>query len=77
MLNAHNSRRLCLCCDDIQSADLLAEGHVDRIVREAIRLGVDPLTAVQMATLNTAERFGVDHQVGSLAPGRSADFIIV
>lgn len=77
VLNSHNSRRLCLCCDDLQSEELLSEGHLDRIVREVIGLGIDPIVAVQMATLNTAERFGVAHRVGALAPGRSADFIIV
>ncbi len=77
VLNEHNSRRLCFCCDDIQSGDLVAEGHLDRIVRKAIGLGIDPVTAVQMASLNTAERFRVDGRVGALAPGRSADLIVV
>lgn len=76
-LNPHNSRRLCLCCDDIQSADLLADGHIDRIVRQVLAAGVDPLTAIQMATLNTAERFGVSDRVGCLAPGRQADLLWV
>jgi len=77
VLNDHNSRRLCLCCDDIQSGELLAEGHIDRIVREVIAAGVDPIRAIQMATINTAERFRVDHRVGALGPGRLADFIVL
>jgi adenine deaminase len=75
-LNAHNSRRFCLCCDDIQSEDLVTTGHVDRIVRQVIAHGVDPMTAIQMATLNTAERFGVSDRVGAIAPGRRADFAV-
>jgi len=77
VLNEHNSRRLCLCCDDIQSGEMLAEGHVDRIVREVIAAGIDPVRAIQMATINTAERFRVDDRVGALAPGRLADFVIL
>lgn len=77
VLNEHNSRRLCFCCDDIHSAELLAEGHIDRIVRQAIAAGVPAVTAVQMATLNTAERFRVDAEVGAIAPGRRADFVVV
>ncbi|MCC7493459.1 MAG: adenine deaminase [Fimbriimonadaceae bacterium] len=77
VLTPANARRLCFCCDDIQSADLLRDGHLDRIVRLAIGLGVDPVVAVQMATLNTAERFRVADRVGSLAPGRQADLVIL
>ena len=77
VLNQYNSRRLCLCCDDIQSGELLADGHIDRIVREVIAAGVDPIRAIQMATINTAERFRVDDRVGALAPGRLADFIVL
>jgi adenine deaminase len=76
-LNPHNARRICLCCDDIASEDLVREGHIDRIVREVIAAGVDPVTAVTMATLNTAERFGVAGRCGAIAPGRQADFVVV
>lgn len=77
VVNDHNSRRLCLCCDDIHSEELLAEGHIDRILRRLLAKGVDPVRAVQMATINTAERFGVDGQVGAIAPGRRADIVVV
>jgi adenine deaminase len=71
-----NSRRFGFACDDIHPTELLAEGHVDRILRKAMGLGLDPLTAVQMATLNLAERFCLRRH-GVLAPGRWADFIVV
>ncbi|NWG75905.1 MAG: adenine deaminase, partial [Rubrivivax sp.] len=72
-----NSRRCCFCCDDIHSEELLNQGHIDRIVRQAIAAGLDAVTAIQMATLNTAERFGVADRVGALLPGRQADLLLV
>ncbi|MGQ9596416.1 MAG: adenine deaminase [Thermoproteota archaeon] len=72
-----DTRRVCLVSDDREPRDLLKEGHMDYIVRRAIEEGVDPVVAVQMATLNTAEHFRVDEEVGSLAPGRFADILIL
>ncbi len=70
-----NSRRCCFCTDDRQPADLLDQGGIDYMVRTAIARGLDPVTAIQMATLNTAEWFGL-HDRGALAPGRRADLIV-
>jgi adenine deaminase len=72
-----DSRHFLLCTDDSHSETLVNEGHVDRALREAIRAGVPPMTAIQMATLNTAEHFGVSRQVGLIAPGRYADILLV
>ncbi len=72
-----DSRHFMLCTDDSHSETLVNEGHVDRALREAIRAGVPPLTAIQMTTLNTAEHFGVSRQVGMIAPGRYADILLV
>jgi adenine deaminase len=55
----------------------MAEGHMDHVVRRAIEEGVDPLTAFQMATLNTAEHFGVSRDLGSIAPSKCADILIL
>ncbi len=71
-----DSRSFILCTDDCHSGTLVEEGHMDRVVRHAIAQGLNPITAVQMATLNTAEHFGVARDVGSIAPGRYADMII-
>lgn len=71
-----DSRNFILCTDDCHSGTLVEEGHMDRVVRHAIAQGLNPITAVQMATLNTAEHFGVARDVGSIAPGRYADMII-
>ncbi|MGA2666445.1 MAG: amidohydrolase family protein, partial [Nitrososphaerales archaeon] len=63
-------RRVAFCTDDVTASDVLARGHLDRMVREAIRCGVDPVSAIQMATLNCAELYRIDHEVGCIAPGR-------
>ena len=70
-------RNFLLCTDDSHSATLVGEGHMDRAVRHAISRGVPPLVAVQMATINTAEHFGVSREIGQIAPGRFADILIV
>jgi adenine deaminase len=70
-------RRLGLCADDVDCTDLVELGHMDHYVRYAIELGIEPLQAIQMATLIPAEAFRVDHLVGSLTPGRVADVLLV
>jgi adenine deaminase len=70
-----NSRRICFCTDDRVPADLLDEGSIDFMVREAIAFGLDPIVAIQMATLNPAECFGL-HDRGAIAPGRRADLLV-
>ena len=70
-----NHRRLCFCTDDRQPGDLLDEGSIDMMVRTAIEAGVDPITAIRMATLNTAEYFRL-HDRGGIAPGKRADLIV-
>ncbi len=71
-----DSRNFILCTDDSHSGTLVDEGHMNRVVRHAIAQGLRPVTAIQMATLNTAEHFGVEKDIGSIAPGRYADIII-
>lgn len=70
-----NSRRFCFCTDDRHPADLLDEGHIDALIRKAVRLGLDPVTAIRMATLNTAEHYRL-HDRGAIAPGRLADLVV-
>jgi len=72
-----DSRRFILCTDDSHSHTLIANGHMDKVVRFAISQGLSPMAAIQMATINTAERFGVDEEMGMIAPGRYADMILV
>ena len=70
-------RRFLLCTDDSHSATLVQEGHMDRVLRHAISQGLDPLTAIQMATINTADHFGVSRDLGLIAPGRIANVVLV
>lgn len=71
-----DSRNFILCTDDSHSGTLVHEGHMNRVVRHAIAQGLRPITAIQMATLNTAEHFGLEKDIGSITPGRYADIII-
>jgi len=72
-----DSRNFILCTDDSHSGTLVHDGHMDRVVRHAIEQGLKPVTAIQMATINTAEHFGLARELGSIAPGRRADVLIV
>jgi len=70
-------RSFILCTDDSHSETLVNQGHIDRVVRHAIAQGLPPIRAIQMATINTAEHFGVSRDIGMIAPGRSADILLV
>ncbi len=69
-------RNFVLCTDDCHSGTLVHDGHMNRVVRHAIDCGCDPLVALQMATVNTAAHFGLERELGSIAPGRRADVIL-
>jgi adenine deaminase len=69
-------RNFILCTDDCHSGTLVNEGHMNRVVCHAIACGCDPLVALQMATINTATHFGLERELGSIAPGRRADMIL-
>jgi adenine deaminase len=70
-------RRLALASDGLWPPDLVARGYMDAIVQRAIDLGLPPATAYQMVSLNVAEHFGLDGEVGGLAPGRFADLLVL
>ena len=71
------SRHVCLVTDDREPSALLQEGHIDYVVRRAIEEGVDPIEAIQMTTLNVAEHFECARELGSIAPARYADLVIL
>ena len=69
-------RNFILCTDDSHSGTLVNDGHMNRVVRHAIAQGLKPITAIQMATLNTAQHFGLERELGSITPGRRADVVL-
>lgn len=71
-----DSRRAILTPDWMSPRDLVDRGYMDYTVREAVGCGIDPLAAIQMATLNPATYLGLDHVLGGIAPGRYADLIL-
>ena len=70
-------RRLVLVTDGVEPGDLLKRRTMAYVVQKAIDCGFDPVAAVQMATLNVAEHFALDHIVGGIAPGRCADMLVL
>src|SRR5512135_1015029 len=70
-------RRFILCTDDSHAQTLAHDGHMDRVLRHAVSLGLNPMTAIQMMTINTAEHFGLSREMGMIAPGRWADVVLV
>jgi adenine deaminase len=76
-LTGADLRRLILATDGINPQDLMQSGYMETLVQRAIDYGFEPVQAVQMATLNVAEHFRLDHILGGIAPGRFADFLII
>ncbi len=78
ILNSHvDTRRLILATDGVNPSDLIEKGGLEYVVQKAIDCGFAPVTAIQMATLNVAEHFGLEDIAGGIAPGRYADLVIV
>lgn len=75
LVTAKNARRVLFVTDDRFPNDLLDEGHIDSMIRTAVQDGLDPITAIQIATLNAAECFGLSDR-GAIAPGRRADLVV-
>ena len=70
-------RRLVLSTDGVEPRDLIERGYLEFVLQKAIDYGLDPIAAVQMATLNVAEHFALDALLGGIAPGRLADMVII
>lgn len=72
-----DTRFAVLISDDTHPHTLSSQGHLDHIVRRAVAEGIDVLTAIQMVTINCAQCFQMDHDLGSVAPGKCADLVLL
>jgi adenine deaminase len=72
-----DTRFYTLVTDDVTPATIVSDGHLVRVLRKAIQLGVNPITALQMATINAAQMLEAAQWIGSLTPGRAADILVV
>ena len=70
-------RRLVLVSDGVTPDDLMSNGYMEALVQSAIEYGFEPINAIQMATLNVADHFSLDHLIGGIAPGKLADVVII
>jgi adenine deaminase len=72
-----DSRYACFCTDDKTAEDLDQEGHIDHCIRKSIKLGLAPIGAYQMASLNGAQYYGLDREIGSIGPGKVGDIVFL
>lgn len=72
-----DTRFACLVSDDTHPHTLVADGHLDHVLRVAVACGIDPITAIQMVTINAAQCFQMDHDLGSITPGKCADIVFL
>ena len=75
--NNIDTRYATLVSDDTHPSTLISKGHMDYIVKRAIEEGVNPITAIQMVTINVAQCFDMDRDLGSISPGRWADIVLI
>lgn len=73
--NKVDDRFCCLISDDTHPHTLIENGHLDYIVRSAVKEGLSPIKAIQYVTINTATCFRMDHEMGSITPGKCADIV--
>jgi adenine deaminase len=76
MSNKTNTERLMFCSDGVDPLDLLQYGHIDHCIRESIQLGLDPITAITMASKNCFDYYNMGKDLGGIAPGKLADILV-
>ena len=75
LVSKENERRCFFCTDDRHPNDILEEGHINHMIKLALKAGTDPIAALRMASFNTAEYFGL-RRLGAVGPGKIADMIV-
>lgn len=76
LVNGRNTGRLMFASDDLDPSDMAKRGHINHLLSRAVALGINPVTAIQMATLSPASYFGILHRVGAIYAGAQADLVI-
>ncbi len=76
LVNSRNSRRFLFVSDDRHPSDIIRDGHIDFMVKRSVELGLDPITALQIASLNAAQYFRIK-DLGAIAPGYRADMVVL
>ncbi len=76
IIDMSNHTSFSFCTDDREPLDILEEGHIDFLIKKAIRFGLDPVIALRMATINTARHYNL-RSMGAIAPGYKADMVVV
>ncbi len=76
LVNERNERRFCFVSDDLHAEDIQARGHLDFVLQKSVQLGLDPITALRLVTINPANYFRL-HKKGALAPGWQADIVVL
>lgn len=72
-----DKRNMLFGTDDLEILDIFSKGHIDNCLRKAVKVGLDPIEAIQMATINAAKHFKLDNEIGSIAPGKFADLVLM
>lgn len=76
LVNEKNQSRFCFVSDDLHVEDIQSRGHLDFVLRKSVQLGLDPIAALRLATINPANYFRLQNR-GALAPGRQADIVVL
>ncbi len=76
LITPDNSRRFCFVSDDLHAEDIQREGHLNLVLKKAVKLGLDPVTAIQLVTINPSEYFGIKDR-GAIGPGYKADIVVL
>ena len=76
LVNKYSLSNASFVSDDLLPTELIRDGHINRILRKAVKFGLDPIMAVRMATLNTARYFDLK-RIGAVAPGYKADMVLL
>ena len=76
LVTPQNLHQFVFCTDDRQPQVLIDDGHMNAVVRKALQLGLDPVSAIRMCTINTARHYNLEH-IGAIAPGKIADIAVI